>query len=84
MHAWLGISSGLNVEALDREIGPEQPFEHGRIIAEALGEVTGRAAGLEDGKLHGLRLATSWPFGQWQSERGAPWPRTTGSRAAMP
>src|SRR6185369_389151 len=80
----LGKPSRLDVELLDLKAVTQQPFEHRRIVAEPVGEVARRAAGLKDSELHGVRLATSLPFGQWRSERGEPWLRTTGSRAGMP
>src|SRR6185369_8975817 len=54
------------------------------VVCVRVGEVARGVARLKDRKLHGARLATSFRFRQWQSERGAPWQRTTGLRAAMP
>ena len=42
----------LGVEAFDVELGPEHFTEHRRIVAELVGKVAGRSAGLEDRELH--------------------------------
>jgi len=65
MRRRVGQLPNLHVESLGLEVRAKQRLEHRRIVAEPAGKITGRAAGLEDGKLHGVRLATSLPFGQW-------------------
>jgi hypothetical protein len=42
----------LGVEAFDVELGPEHFTEHRRIVAELVGKVAGRSAGLEERELH--------------------------------
>ena len=74
-----GQPAGRDIEGVELEIRSKHALEHGGIVAEAIRQVAGRTAGLEDCELHVRCLATSERLGQCSIRcRG-----TTGFRAAM-